>query len=446
MILCTQVQIVLEYIKILERGGIKMDNIKSKTEICFKEICEHLENGIISFWLKNGIDTECGGYLTSYNSKGKVMTDTDKYIIIQTRMIWGLSSLYRIFPDNKDLLREAKQGVEFFIKNFYDNEYGGWFWKTKRDGEVIDDGKVVYGQGFAIYALAEYTLATGDPIGLEYAEKTFDLLQKFCTDTYHGGYYENLERDWSISEPGFAAGDRKSLDIHMHLLEAFSTLALCTQKEIHKRKLKEVIDIILDKMVNKEIGCGMNQFDLSFNPIPAINIRRTWNAERKTGVTVEKPTDTTSYGHNLEMIWLLNRAGEILNLSHNYFNGVNLKLVEHSLKYGFDHELGGVYRDGLSNGPALVTDKEWWQNCEALVGYLDAYESFGDIKYFEAFYKTWDFDKKYLIDEKLGEWYQLVDKYGKIISDDVGNPWKAIYHTGRAMMECRLRLIKILNK
>lgn len=428
---------------IREIGDNKMNDIKSRAEICLKEISEHLESGIIPFWLKNGIDREHGGYLTSFDSKGKRMDDTDKYIIVQTRMIWGLSSLYRLFPENKELLKEARQGVDFFIKNFYDNEFGGWFWKTKRAGEVIDNGKVVYGQGFAIYALTEYTLATNDPIGLEYAEKTFDLLQKFCVDTYHGGYFENLERNWSLSEPGFAAGDRKSLDIHMHLLEAFTTLAQCTQKEIHKRKLKEVIDIILNKMINKQIGCGMNQFDLSFNPIPAINIRRTWNAERKTGTTIEQSTDTTSYGHNLELIWLLNRAGEVLKLPSDFFNEVNIKLVDHCLKYGFDHELGGVYRDGLSDGPALVTDKEWWQNCEALVGFLDVYEKFGDSKYFEAFYKTWNFDKKHMINEKFGEWYQLVDKNGSVISDDIGNPWKAIYHTGRSMMECRQRLIKI---
>lgn len=423
-----------------------MNNIKNRAEICLKEISEHLEREIIPFWLKNGIDREYGGYLTSFDSKGKRMDDTDKYIIVQTRMIWGLSTLYRLFPENKELLKEARQGVKFFIKNFYDNEFGGWFWRTKRNGEVIDNGKVVYGQGFAIYALTEYTLATKDPIGLEYAEKTFDLLQKFCVDTYHGGYFENLERNWSLSEPGFAAGDRKSLDIHMHLLEAFTTLAQCTQKEIHKRKLKEVIDIILNKMINKKMGCGMNQFDLSFNPIPAINIRRTWNAERKTGTIIERSADTTSYGHNLELIWLLNRAGEVLKLPREFLNEVNIKLVEHALKYGFDYELGGVYRDGLSDEPALVTDKEWWQNSEALVGFLEAYESFGDSKYFEAFYKTWDFDKKYMINKKFGEWYQLVDRYGKVISDDIGNSWKAIYHTGRAMMECRQRLIKIVNQ
>lgn len=420
-----------------------MGDLSAKIKTSLAEITEHLENGIIPFWLENGIDKEYGGYLTCFDGEGKPTGDTDKYIVTQTRMIWGLSTFYRAYPDNKALLEGAEQGVKFFIDNFWDKVYGGWYWKVKRDGTLIDDGKVVYGQGFAIYALAEYTRASGDPIGLEYAEKTFDLLQKYCADTYRGGYYENLEVDWRVSPGGFAAGDRKSLDIHMHLLEAFTTLAEVSNKEIHRRRLAEVIDVILNRMRDKESGCGLNQFDLSFNPIPAINIRRTWNAERETGEIIEAPTDTTSYGHNVELAWLLNKSTRVLGRSENYFDEVVRQLVDHSLEYGFDSKFGGVFRDGPHRGEPLVYDKEWWQNCEVLVGYLDAFERFRDEKYFDAFYKTWQFDKTYMINHKVGEWRQLLDRQGNVIVDNIGNPWKAIYHTGRAMLECKQRLERL---
>ncbi len=410
------------------------------------QIKEHLESGIIKFWLENGVDEVFGGYLTCFNEDGSYTGDNDKYIITQTRMIWGLSALYKAYPKNKDLLEAARQGVDFLIKNFWDNEQEGWFWKVKRDGTMIDTGKVVYGNSFAIYALAEYHLATGDERSLAYAEKAFDLLQKYCADTYHGGYYENLEKDWSLSEPGFTAGDRKSLDIHMHIMEAFTTLSQCSGKEIHRRKLQEVIEVILNKMTNRKSGCGMNQFDLGFNPIPAINIRRTWNAEREAGEIIAVPTDTTSYGHNVELVWLLNRAGEILGMPADCYNDITAKFVDHAIKYGFDQELGGVYRDGPHEGPAIVKDKEWWQNCEVLVGFLDAFERLGDDKYFEAFNITWDFNKKYFINYELGEWRQLLDARGNVIVGDIGNPWKAIYHSGRSMLECKLRLEGIIDK
>ena len=43
--------------------------------------------------------------------------------------------------------------------------------------------------------------------------------------------------------PGAPGGDRKTLDVHMHLMEAFTTLYEASGKELHRRKLKESIDI-----------------------------------------------------------------------------------------------------------------------------------------------------------------------------------------------------------
>jgi mannobiose 2-epimerase len=412
---------------------------------CLEGITNELENGIIPFWLKNGIDKEYGGYLTNFDENGIPTGDTNKYIVTQTRMIWGFSALYQMYR-KEEYKQAAREGVEFFIRNFWDKKFGGWFWKTTRDGILLDNGKVVYGQTFAIYALSKYTLATGEQIGLQYACSTFDLLQKYCADIENGGYNENLERDWTLSPSGFSGGDLKSLDVHMHTMEAYTTLFQCSRLEIHRKILNEIIHLLLKRMINNKIGCGYNQFDIYFNRRPAINIRRTWNSERKAGEVIKTPMDTTSYGHNIEFVWMLNRACNVLNEPYHKYDDISRKIVDHTLKYGFDYKRGGVFRDGPHEGEPLVKDKEWWQNCEALIGFLDAYEHLGDEKYAEAFAKTWDFDKTYLINEKIGEWRQLVTYDGKPIISDIGNPWKAIYHTGRSMMECKQRLEKILRK
>ncbi|HIX59902.1 MAG TPA: AGE family epimerase/isomerase [Candidatus Blautia gallistercoris] len=419
--------------------------MKEQLEQAYQEIKCHIDKELLPFWEKRGVDQTWGGYLVCYDEQGNPREQEDKYIVTQTRMIWAYSYYARKYG-KKEYLPLAKQGVEFFIRHFWDEEYGGWYWKTTREGKVLDNGKVVYGQTFAIYALSEYTLASGDAVGLAYAEKTFDLLQKYCADTRYGGYFENLERDWSLAEPGFAAGDLKSLDIHMHTLEAFTTLYECSGKEIHKRKLEEVIHVILDHMVNPEIGCGYNQFDIAFHRKPAINIRRTWNAERETGEVIDSPKDTTSYGHNMELAWLLHRAAEVMGDTSGGYDTICQKLVDHGLKYGFDWERGGVYRDGPHEGEPLVRDKEWWQNCESLVGLLDIYEMTGEEEYFQAFRKNWEFDTTYMICHSVGEWHQLLTEKGEVLVPQMGNPWKAMYHTGRAMLECLLRLEKLAGK
>jgi mannobiose 2-epimerase len=156
--------------------------------------------------------------------------------------------------------------------------------------------------------------------------------------------------------------------------------------------------------------------------------------------------DTTSYGHNLELAWLLHRAAEPLGESPSMFHAATRRLAEHALEFGLDREYGGVYRDGPHTGPALVRDKEWWQNSEALVGWLDAYEQFADPRFAEAFLGNWEFDRKFFIHPQLGEWRQLLSRDGAVIVGDLGNPWKACYHSGRSVLECIERLDRLLAR
>lgn len=404
----------------------------------------NLFEGIIPFWTERGIDPDYGGYLTCFDENGQLdAIDTGKYIVTQTRMIWGFSLFHSLFPHDTRYLDAARQGVDFFIRHFWDGAHGGWRWKVARDGSPLDDGKLVYGQSFAIYALAQYAICTGDSRGLDYASRTFDLLQRFAADNARGGYYENMEPDWSLSEGGWCAGDRKSLDIHMHLLECFTTLYQASGLAIHRRRLEEVIDVILRYMIHPEYGCGMNQFSLDFQPLPPIAIRRTWNAEREGELAQDVP-DTTSYGHNLELGWLLLNASDAMGLPRSTYAPAVRRLADHALQYGVDWKHGGIYRDGMPGGPVVVRDKEWWQQSESLVGLIDAYHLFGEPRYLQAFIKTWEFAERYFIHPTLGEWRTLVSEDGVPLVAGLGNPWKACYHTGRAMFEVRKRLDRVI--
>jgi mannobiose 2-epimerase len=394
--------------------------------------------------MERGIDRDYGGYLTSFDEHGRWIPDeVYKYIVTQTRMIWGFSLFHKRLPGDGRYKQAACQGVDFFIRHFWDMRNGGWFWTVQRDGALVDAGKVVYGQSFAIYALSQYTLCTGDERGLDFADRTFELLQRYCADTAHGGYYENLERDWQLSAPGFHAGDRKSLDIHMHLLECFTTLYQASGLEIHRRRLQEVIDVILRHMIHPQHGCGLNQFDIEFHPVPPIAIRRTWNAERE-GELAAGAVDTTSYGHNLELVWLLLHACRVMEISAEPYREEIRKLVDHTLTFGIDWVHGGIYRDGPHDAPAVVRDKEWWQHTESLVGLLDAYLMFKDERYLDAFDRVWSFSEQYFINHRLGEWRTLLSQTGEEIVPGLGNPWKACYHSGRAMDESIQRLEAIL--
>jgi len=243
---------------------------KQTLQQCRQELHTHLTTELLPFWIKRTADPVHGGFITHFDQYGNDSGEDEKSLIAQTRSIYTYSSAHRagyagvagppVRPDGGQLAELARHGVDYLLSRMWDDEYGGFYWMTNHRGDVLNDQKIGYGQSFAIYCLSEYTLATGDPRGVEYAGLTFDLLQKYAADTRHGGYFEVFHRDWRLTEPGAAGGDRKTLDVHMHLMEAFTSLYECTRMPIHRRKLLEVIDLLIAKIMHPEHGTGIPQF------------------------------------------------------------------------------------------------------------------------------------------------------------------------------------------
>jgi len=423
-----------------------MEKYYHQTDQVLQEISTYFTNRLVPFWFNNCIDEKFGGYITNFDETGNPMEINQKLIVPQTRMIWAMSMYALRFKNReKQFLSAAKNGFDFFTKHFWDNEYKGWFWSVARDGSLIDGAKILYGQCFAIYALSQYYLSSHDEKALEFACLSFDTLIKFATDSFNGGYYENMERDWTICETGYAGGDRKSMDIYIHFIEALSVLFAASGEHIHKRKLEELLLLVNSKMIQKKQGCVFNQFDLAFNPIPAYYVKRTWNSDIERNRISSPPPDAVPFGYNVELAWLMNKATTILRKPDGFYLNLTKKLVDYVLKYGFDNERGGIYYDGTHDGIVLRYDKEFWQNAELLIALLDMYEQTGLKKYIEAFFITWDFCKNFFINKNTGEWNQLVTKEGAVLIDEL-IVWRSAYHTSRSMMECIDRLTRIKAK
>lgn len=418
------------------------------------DIDHHLTEELIPFWLGRSIDRDHGGYLTVFDEKGEcVASQTDKYLVMQTRMVWSFARFSRFISQSDGataaLKAAARQGVDFLLAHMWDAHWGGWFWQCARDGRVIGADKVIYGQSFAIYALAEYTLATGDARGLEYADRTFDLLQRHSTDVERGGYYEGFAQDWTPKNGQYFGGDRKSLNTHMHLMEAFTTLAQVSEMAVHAWRLQELVNLIIKYMVNRASGAGYDWFDLAFEPLPSAALTmlsRGNDGQTHSQIrTLPAPVFLNSYGHDVELAWLLTPAAVVLGQPRTTYLDVARGLVEHALKHGLDRTYGGFYFEGQHNGPALSRYKSWWQQAEALVGLLDLYEMTQEDTYLEAFRLVWDFVNRHMINHTVGEWYSVLSEDGALIQADLGHPWKGAYHTGRAMIETLSRLDRILT-
>ncbi len=421
-------------------------NTRHRLDRLHAAVSEHLDRGIIPFWLARAADRERGGYLTNFDHDGQSLGTPLKYLNTQCRLLWWFSTLARHRPDIAAATELAQHGLQFILNRFWDPEHGGWRWRVHRDGRPEDDGKIVYGQSFALYAMSEHFLATGDRTALHHAIQTFELLRVNAADAHHGGFLENLRRDWTPEPDGFPGGDRKGLDTHMHLMESFTVLCQATEDAAHRRALLQIVDLICDRMIDPATGCGLNQFDLAWRSIPALSIHRTWNAER-FGERPSQPIQTTSYGHNVELAWLLRRAVQVAGADITPYLPIIRRLLDHAIEHGVDPEFGGIYRDGLrESGRAIVLEKEFWQNSEVLVGFLDGYELLGDERYLDAFENVWRFVHQHMINHQVGEWRTLVSRHGAVLDGNIGNPWKVSYHTGRSMLECAQRLALLRNR
>ncbi len=412
-----------------------------------KEAENHLLNELLPFWITRMKDEVNGGYLTHFDVNGKDTGEDEKSLIAQTRCLYTISSAHRAGYGEGKYAELAKHGADFLVNRMWDNKHGGFFWMLDRKGNVKIDQKIIYGHSFAIYALSEYTLATGDHRGREYAEKTFDLLQKYSVDSMYGGYWEMFMRDWTLKGPGSEGGDRKTLDVHMHLMEAFTTLYECTGKEVHRRKLLEDIDLLINRIIHPVYKTGIPQFYKDWTVAPQIKFDIIWGWDRFSEDGQKgNATDNTCYGHNAEFAWLLLHALEILKMDPGEYLSLFRIIYNHTVDNGIDTEFGGVYVEGPHSGGVYDREKEFWQQAEVLIGLLDAVLLFDDGKYWNAYKNVHRFVYDKFVNKGVGEWFPLLTRRGEPIWTHMGHSWKINYHTVRAVIQSILRLDKILKK
>jgi mannose 2-epimerase len=419
---------------------------KTKLQTLRNEIDNYLKNSLLPFWVQRTVDKENGGYLTHFNEFGEDSGEDEKSLIAQSRSVFTYSSAHRAGYGSGEFAEMAKHGVDFMLNKMWDHEFGGFYWMMDRKGNVKIDEKIVYGHSFAIYSLAEYTLATGDQRGVEYAEKVFDLLQIYAVDTNLGGYWEMFQRNWDLKGPGSAGGDRKTLDAHMHLMEAFTTLYEATGKQVHRRKLLEVIDILCKKIMHPIYGTGIPQFWADWSVAPQIKFDIVWGWDRFSEDGLKAAADdNTSYGHNAEIAWLLMHALDILKLPYDLHHQQIKKSFAHSVDNGIDWEYGGVFVEGSHAGEVYDREKEFWQQAEMLIGMLDAYRYLGEDKYIKAYENVHRFVFDKMINHRLGEWWPLMTRQGEPIWRHMSHSWKINYHDVRAMIQSVVRLNKLID-
>jgi mannobiose 2-epimerase len=420
---------------------------QSEARAILEQTERYLNDTLLPFWLTRSPDQEYGGFLSYFDRNGRPTGETTKTFLMQIRMLYTMSSTHRSGYGGGVCGELAQMGADFLMKHYWDAEHTGWYWIADRQGRITTPDKVGYGQCFGVYAFSEYALATGDPEGRRYAEASYAAVAQHMADTRRGGYYELMQRDWQPQRPGRYGGDRKSLDVHMHMMEALTTFYELTGHPSHRRRLLEVIDLITEKMLRPGSRTGYVQFTLDFEPLPAILFATSWGRDAVPEDGRQRPLDYTSYGHNVEFAWLLLHAADVLGLDRREYADLVRPIFDHCVRYGIDWEYGGVYTEGPEDAPTSLTEKQFWQQAEVLVGMLDAYLLFGDEIYWRAFRAVYDFVfAKFVNLPAGGEWFERLDREGAPVDDALGHAWKISYHTVRSMVQTVARLRDVVQR
>ncbi|RUS48523.1 AGE family epimerase/isomerase [Cohnella sp. AR92] len=389
-----------------------------------EQLTSELKDNILGYWMKNTVDRKHFGFVGEIRHNGEVLEDADKGLVLHARILWTFASAYRTYKEEA-YLEMAKRAYETLRSRFWDEKFGGLYWMIDVKGHAVSDKKQVYGQAFVIYALAEFVRATGDKEALAWAGEIYKLLEKHAYDPVHLGYVEALARDWTetseLSLSGKDLNERKSMNTHLHVLEAYTNLYRVWKPEGLRAKLKELIEVHLDKIIDS----GTNHFLLFFDD--------EWHSK----------APHVSYGHDIEGSWLLWEAAEVLGDEALLprVKEAALQMARATLEQGVDKD-GGVFNeyDGDSH---LDDTKDWWPQAEAMVGFLNAYQLSGESIYLDAAKKSWSFITEFVSDREGGEWHWQVTRTGEPVRSDeqpkVG-AWKCPYHNSRACFEALDRI------
>lgn len=383
---------------------------------------KELSEKIMPYWYDTAVDWERGGYKLADDPSRPARAAADKQIVTQARMVWGFAHVHRKgWRDPKrDYLKAARNGYSFITEQFRDPTHGGYYWKTDLAGRPANDRKHLYGEAFVVYALVEYHRATGDKPALDDAMNLFHVIQKNCHDQVNGGWGEHYEHDWRlITKPDdrieVEVAGLKSANAHLHWMEALAELADATHDAEVKAALAEALKI------------NATWF------YPTDPARSAFHRHPDWRLATGGRSDGLSYGHNVEFAWLMIRAEEVLGRSPSWshFDAV----IDHALKYGYDHQRGGLYNRGFDDQPATDTDKVWWSQSELLAALSDGLGHTPNSAWSSALEKLIVFLDAHQIDPKDGIWLDTVAADGTPKSPAKAHNWKANYHDVRAIVK-----------
>lgn len=372
---------------------------------------DHALKDLIPLWYDHVRDTEHGGFYPNLSRDWKPRPPWDRLPPMISRHVFGFTSAFLLSGEEK-YLQTAREGVDYLVANCWDREYGGWYESITQDGEPQDTSKYVASQLYSNVGLALYYFATGDEKALSYVNKSLEIQKTRFHDGEFDGYYQSLNRDLSVQNPG------KNKHSHYgYVSSLLLNLWLATKDPEVLSFSRRLTDLSIERMIDKKTG-WIDGYNNLFD--------RQWRLTiSKVGGRAIVPVGAELTAA-LSFLRLYHQTDEKLYLERGVALGEKLN------RYGWDSEQGCWYElvgRSRPHSPVVPAHISWWIQIYGCFLQLQLYRLTGDKECLSRFQKSEEFYERFFRDRECGGVFQSVSEDGALAGDGCkAAAWRASYH------------------
>ena len=392
-----------------------------KIMIDFKQLAQQYKSELLDrvmpFWMEKSIDKEFGGYFTCLERDGEVF-DTDKFIWLQGREVWMLSTLYNKVEKRQEWLDAAIQGAEFLKKYGHDGNLN-WYFALDREGHPLVEPYNIFSYTFAVIAFGQLSIATGNQEYADIAKKTFDIVLSKV---------DNPKGRWSKAAPG--ARSLKSFALPMILCNVALEIEPLLDKDFLDKTIETCVHEVMDVFYRPELGLIVEHLGSDNELVDCMDGR------------------LLNPGHAIEAMWFIMDLGKRLGDQALIEKAVKIALAE--AEYGWDKQYGGIFyfmdRLGRPLQQLEWDQKLWWVHIETLITMIKGYELTGNAECLAWFERIHDYVWSHFMDPEHPEWFGYLNRQGEVLLTLKGGKWKGCFHVPRGLMQVFQSLERIAEK
>lgn len=369
---------------------------------CLDQTSSSLRKDIMPFWMEHGLDRKNGGVFTALDRDGTLM-DSTKSVWFQGRFGYVAALAYLHDPFHSQWLEASKSCIDFIEEHCFDTD-GHMFFEVTAEGKPLRKRRYVFSECFAIMAMAEYSLASGDK---SYARKALDLFKR-TLNLLSSGILENKFL--------FAA---RGHSITMMLINVAVVLKQVSDDPALDIRIDQSIEELRKYFMKEEFGTLLEMVGPDGELIDTCNGR------------------TINPGHCIETGWFILKVAELRAWDESLVK-MGTTIIDWAWKWGWDDTYGGMinFRDCKGFPPQDYSQdmKFWWPQCEAILASLMAWRATGQEKYLDMHRKAYDYAFSKFPDPEFGEWFGYLHRDGTPAQTAKGNLFKGPFHIPRMML------------